>query len=340
MSTTTSTEQAETGHNDFTERAEQYRRELFAHCYRMSGSVHEAEDLVQETFLRAWRGYGKFEERASMRTWLHRIATNVCLTSLEGATRRPLPTGLGQPASDPSEPVHAEGEVPWLSPVPDAMVASSPEGAAESHEGVRLAFVAALQHLPPRQRAALLLRDVLQWKAAEVAEAVGTSTAAVNSALQRARETVRKAELDRDNAEQQLTPEQNALLERYVRAFWDKDIDALVSMFTDKAVWEMPPFPGWYQGPDAIGTLIGTQCPGGPQTMTMVPTTANGQPAFAMYMQQADGSYTPFHLQVLTLDGDRVSHVGAFFDHSLFEKFGLPPMLPPDAVSPDGVPAP
>lgn len=326
------TQPREEGQGDFTARAEQYRRELFAHCYRMSGSVHEAEDLVQETFLRAWRGYSKFEERASMRTWLHRIATNVCLTSLEGQSRRPLPTGLGQPSADPTEPVHAEGEVPWLSPVPDALVASSPEGAAEAQESIRLAFVAALQHLPPRQRAALVLRDVLQWKAAEVAEAVGTSTAAVNSALQRARETVRKAELSRDGAAGNLTEAQNALLERYVQAFWEKDIEGLVGMFTDRAVWEMPPFPGWYQGAREIGTLIDTQCPGTAQMMVMVPTSANGQPAFGLYMRGPDGTYTPFHLQVLTLDGDRVCHVGAFFDADLFATFGLPPALPADAA--------
>lgn len=328
------------GRGDFAARAEQYRRELFAHCYRMSGSVHEAEDLVQETFLRAWRGYHAFEERASMRTWLHRIATNVCLTSLEGQARRPLPTGLGQPSADPSEPVHADGEVPWLSPVPDALVASSPEGAAEAQEGIRLAFVAALQHLPPRQRAALVLRDVLRWKAAEVAEAVGTSTAAVNSALQRARETVRKAELTRDGATGTLTPEQNALLERYVQAFWEKDIEGLVGMFTDQAVWEMPPFPGWYQGPRTIGTLIDTQCPGTARMMVMVPTSANGQPAFGLYMRGPDGSYTPFHLQVLALEGDKVAHVGAFFDEDLFATFGLPPALPADTAPFTGVPAP
>lgn len=318
---------------EFVQRAEQFRRELFAHCYRMSGSVHEAEDLVQETFLRAWRAYGRFEERASMRTWLHRIATNVCLTALEGQARRPLPTGLGQPSSDPGVPVHESPEVPWLSPVPDALVAGgSPADAVEQRDGVRLAFVAALQLLPPRQRAALVLRDVLQWRAAEVAEAVGTTTAAVNSALQRARETVRSAELTRDGAVDDLDPQQQALLQRYVTAFWDKDVEALVAMFTDRAVWEMPPFPQWYQGPRAISRLIDTQCPGGTHDMVMLPTRANGQPAFGLYMRGPDRSFTPFHLQVLTLEGDRVSHVGAFFDHSLFPLCGLPATLPADAA--------
>lgn len=319
--------------SEFTERAGQFRRELFAHCYRMSGSVHEAEDLVQETYLRAWRAYHKFEERASMRTWLHRIATNVCLTALEGQARRPLPTGLGQPAADPGAPLSEPAEVPWLSPVPDALVAPgrSPESAAEQHEGVRLAFVAALQHLPPRQRAALVLRDVLQWRAAEVAEAVGTTTAAVNSALQRARETVRSAELSRDDTGGQVGPEQQELLDRYVAAFWDKDVESLVAMFTDRAVWEMPPFPEWYQGPSDIVKLIGTKCPGGAHDMVMLPARANGQPAFGLYMRQADSTFVPFHLQVLTLDGAMVSHVGAFFDTSLFELFGLPTSLPADS---------
>ncbi|WP_267128868.1 RNA polymerase subunit sigma-70, partial [Ornithinicoccus halotolerans] len=205
---------------DFVRRAEAYRRELFAHCYRMSGSVHDAEDLVQETLVRAWRSQHTFEERASLRTWLHRIATNVCLTALEKRDKRPLPTGLGQPAADPDRPLSDPLETPWLTPVPDALVAGTapgagPEESAETLEGIRLAFVAALQHLPPRQRAALVLRDVLQWRAAEVADAVGTSVAAVNSALQRARETLRQAELARDRAPAAtaLSPEQEALLE-------------------------------------------------------------------------------------------------------------------------------
>lgn len=333
---------------DFVDRAEGFRRELFAHCYRMSGSVHEAEDLVQETYLRAWRSYGQFEERASMRTWLHRIATNVCLTALEKAPRRPLPTGLGQPSSDPDQPLSEPGvnaEVPWLTPVPDSLVpiADSPDGAAEAREGIRLAFIAALQHLPPRQRAALVLRDVLQWRAAEVAEAVGTSTAAVNSALQRARETVRQAELSRDAASDPgaaLDEEQRAALERYVTAFWDKDMDALVQMFTDRAVWEMPPFPEWFRGPQAIARLIAGKCPGGAHDMVLLPTRANGQPAYGLYMRGADGDFHPWQLQVLTLDGSQVSHVGAFFDESLFALCGLPASLPgdrtPDALTTAG----
>jgi RNA polymerase sigma-70 factor, ECF subfamily len=309
----------------FPEATDRYRRELLAHCYRMTGSVHDAEDLVQETYLRAWRAYHSFEGRSSVRTWLYRIATNVCLTALEGKDRRPLPTGLGQPGSQAGDPLDERTEVPWLEPVPDAMV---PETAAESRESIRLAFVAALQHLPARQRAVLILRDVLRWKAAEVAEALETTTAAVNSALQRAHAQLDKAKLAEEDVAEP-TPEQKALLDRYVQAFWEKDIDAIVSMLTHDAIWEMPPFAAWYQGAENIGRLIDVQCPGQVHDMPMVATTANGQPAFGLYMRTEDGTFEPFHLQVLTLDGQgRVAHVAAFFERRLFAAFGLPETLP------------
>src|SRR5690606_12661572 len=179
-----------------------------------------------------------------------------------------------------------------------------------------------------------VLRDVLQWRAAEVAEAVGTTTAAVNSALQRARAAVKAAQLERDQAPTPLAPEQEELLRRYVAAFWEKDMETLISMFTDHAVWEMPQFPEWYTGPDAIVRLIGQKCPGQVNEMIMLPTSANGQPAFGLYMKQADGSFKPFHLQVLTLTGTQVSHVGAFFDTSLFALCGLPEALPPGPTGP------
>ncbi|RYU10167.1 sigma-70 family RNA polymerase sigma factor [Nocardioides iriomotensis] len=331
---------------EFPQDADQYRRELLAHCYRMTGSVHDAEDLVQETYLRAWRAYHSFEGRSSVRTWLYRIATNVCLTALEGKDRRPLPTGLGQPGSTAGDPLDRREEVPWLEPVPDAMVgatqAAGPEAAAEARESIRLAFIAALQHLPARQRAVLILRDVLRWKAAEVAEALETSTAAVNSALQRAHaqmEKVQASGVDRDTVAEP-TAEQKAMLERYVQAFWDKDIDAIVSMLTQDAIWEMPPFAGWYQGAANIGRLIDTQCPGGVHDMRMVPTLANGQVAYGLYMRHEDGGYLPFHLQVLTLDGDRVTHVGAFFGDDVFRTFGLPDSLPADYEPRGALPIP
>ena len=341
--TETTLEQAAPTAEDFPQDADQYRRELLAHCYRMTGSVHDAEDLVQETYLRAWRAYHSFEGRSSVRTWLYRIATNVCLTALEGKDRRPLPTGLGQPGSTAGDPLDRREEVPWLEPVPDALVGSSaavgPEAAAEARESIRLAFVAALQHLPARQRAVLILRDVLRWKAAEVAEALETSTAAVNSALQRAHAQMEKVKASEDTVAEP-TAEQKELLERYVQAFWDKDIDAIVSMLTHDAIWEMPPFAGWYQGADNIGRLIDTQCPGGVHDMRMVPTLANGQFAYGLYMRHEDGGFRPFHLQVLTLDGDRVEHVGAFFGDALFRTFGLPDTLPADYVPSGALPVP
>jgi RNA polymerase sigma-70 factor (ECF subfamily) len=318
---------------DFPQVTDPYRRELLAHCYRMTGSVHDAEDLVQETYLRAWRAYHRFEGRSSVRTWLYRIATNVCLTALEGRDRRPLPAGLGAPSSEAGAPLEENGEIPWLEPVPDTLLdagtAADPLAVVTDRDTIRLAFVAALQHLPARQRAVLILRDVLRWKAAEVAEALETTTASVNSALQRAHATLEKAHLTEDTVAEP-TPEQKEMLDRYVQAFWEKDVEAIVAMLTHDAIWEMPPFTGWYQGSENIGRLIDTQCPGGVHDMRMLATRANGQPAFGLYMRGPDGTFTPFHLQVLTIAADGVEHVGAFFDESLFGLFGLPASLPAD----------
>jgi RNA polymerase sigma-70 factor (ECF subfamily) len=306
----------------FPEVAAQYRRELLAHCYRMSGSYTEAEDLVQETYLRAWKSYDGFEGRASVRTWLYRIATNVCLTNLEGRDRRPLPTGLGTADAHAGDELVENTEIAWLEPVPDAAVV------VEQRDTIRLAFIAALQHLPARQRAVLILRDVLRWSAAETAEALATTTVAVNSALQRAHAQLEERGLTADTVTPRLDADQQRLLDRYVDAFWRKDVVAIVSLLKQDAVWEMPPFTGWYAGAENIGALIDTQCPGGVHDMPMVATRANGQPAFGLYMRQPDGSFTPFQLQVLDLDGDRVAHVAAFFDTALFEQFGLPARLP------------
>ncbi len=249
---------------DFPQVTDPYRRELLAHCYRMTGSVHDAEDLVQETYLRAWRAYHGFEGRSSVRTWLYRIATNCCLTALEGRNRRPMPAGLGTPSAEGTAPIEENGEIPWLEPVPDAMLAGNdaadPSAVVADRDTIRLAFVAALQHLPARQRAVLILRDVLRWKAAEVAEAMETTTASVNSALQRAHATLEKANLSEDTVAEP-TPEQTQMLDRYVEAFWNKDIEAIVSMLTKDAVWEMPPYTGWYQGAENIGRLIDTPVP-------------------------------------------------------------------------------
>jgi RNA polymerase sigma-70 factor (ECF subfamily) len=321
---------------DFLQVTNPYRRELLAHCYRMLGSVHEAEDLVQETYLRAWRSYHGFEGRSSMRTWLYRIATNACLNALESRSRRPLPTGLGNPSADPADPLVQQTEVPWLEPVPDAMIGASegdPAAIVASRESVRLALIAALQHLPPRQRAALVLRDVLRLPAAEVAEMLDTSTAAVNSSLQRARAQLDQAGLTEDDIAEPTEPDQRELLDRYVRALQSKDIPAIVELFTADAVWEMPPFISWYQGPQDIGRLIDTHCPAGPNEMRLVPTEANGQPAFGLYILGDDGGWHAFQLQVLTLTAAGISHATVFFDLSLFTTFGLPPTLPADQAA-------
>ncbi len=321
---------------EFMALVEPMRGELMAHCYRMLGSVHDAEDLVQETYIRAWRAFHGFEGRSSVRTWMYQIATNTCLTALQSRKRRPLPTGLGAPAADPTEPVTARPEISWLEPMPDTLVAGTapqdPEATAVTHDSIRIAFIAALQHLTPTQRAVLILRDVLNWRAAEVATALDTSVAAVNSALQRARAHVEKL-APVDEASSQLTvddPEIKAKLERYVAAFEAYDIHTIVEMLTTDAVWDMPPFDGWYQGNEAIGTLIATQCPATKAgDMRLVPTTANGQPAFGLYMRADDGRMRPFQLQQLTVGPRGVERVTAYFDLTLFETFGLPAELPP-----------
>ncbi|MCW2849172.1 MAG: polymerase, sigma subunit, family [Marmoricola sp.] len=317
--------------DDFPKIADQYRRELTAHCYRMTGSVYDAEDMVQETYLRAWRAYDDFEGRSSVRTWLYRIATNVCLTNLDNKARRPLPTGLGMPGAQAHDELVEATEVPWLEPMPDVMVDVTnvdPADVVGNRDSIRLAFVAALQHLPARQRAVLILRDVLRWSAKETAVALDTTAAAVNSALQRAHAQLAEKQLTQGTVEDDLTPELEAMLDRYVRAFWDKDVNALVTMLAHDAVWEMPPFTGWYAGAQNIAALIDHQCPGGAKDMPMIRTSANGQPAFGLYMRQPDGHFEPFHLQVLQLVDGQVRHVSAFFDPALFETFGLPATLP------------
>jgi RNA polymerase sigma-70 factor, ECF subfamily len=322
---------------DFQELTGQYRRELLAYCYRMLGSVHDAEDLVQETYLRAWKSYERFEGRSSLRTWLYRIATNACLTALEGRGRRPLPTGLGAPSADPEAELVERPEVPWLEPVPDAAVGvgagtGDPAAVVTSRASVRLALITALQYLPARQRVVLIMRDVLGWRAAEVAKLLGSTTVAVNSMLQRARAQISELAPAEDDVTEPATARQRELLERYVTAFEKYDVAALVKLFSSDAVWEMPPFTGWYQTPGAIGRLVASQCPAKRAGDLMLrPAAANGQPAFGMYLRDEQGDYQAFQLHVLHLGGPtgtEIDHVTVFFDLSLFPKFGLPDRIP------------
>ncbi|WP_246086948.1 RNA polymerase subunit sigma-70 [Nocardioides humi] len=245
---------------DFDTLTGRYQRELMAHCYRMSGSVHEAEDLVQETFLRAWKASASFQGRSSVRTWLYKIATNVCLTNLEAKPRRPLPTGLGTADSAPSDELLEDHEVPWLEPIPDAAVEVA------ERDTIRLAFVAALQHLPARQRAVLILRDVLRWSAAETATALDTTTAAVNSALQRAHAQLAERGLSPDTVEPDLDAAQRTLLDAYLQAFWRKDIDQIVQLLKYDATWDMPPFLNHYRGPRRSADSSAPSAPAAPMT--------------------------------------------------------------------------
>ena len=319
------------------------RGELTAHCYRMLGSVQDAEDQVQETYLRAWRAYQSFEGRSSVRTWMYRIATRTCLTALEQRQRRPLPTGLGAPASDPSGHLRSQPEVPWLEPLPDTLVghanpgpADDPAGTVVTRDSVRLALVAALQWLTGPQRAVLILRDILAFSAAETADVLGTSVASANSALQRARAKLGTSGPLEDAGipAGQLDAHERELLAQYMRAFEQYDTELVVKLLRKDATWEMPPFPDWYSGAEAVVTLMREKCPiENPGDMQMVATSANGQPACAGYMRDDNGVFRPFQLQVLTLttgdDGTPlVSHVSCFFDLELFAAFGLPSELP------------
>ena len=317
---------------DFERRTDPYRRELLAHCYRMLGSVHDAEDLVQETLLRAWRAHDQYDEsRASLRTWLYRIATNACLTALEHRSRRPLPSGLGAPSDDVAQPLIPGQEVPWLQPFPDAMLGSDlsdPAVLLASRGRLRLALVAAMQLLPARQRAILILRDVLQWPAAEVAEALGTTTAAVNSGLQRARTRLDEAGIGEDEVTEPADPGYRALLDRYVAAFERADIEALKRLLTEDAILEMPPMLNWFVGREAYAEFIAHICRLRGTDWRMLRTSANGQPALVAYIRNADGAYRLHTLHVFTVTGGRISHTVVFQDQAVFAVFGLAPTLP------------
>jgi RNA polymerase sigma-70 factor (ECF subfamily) len=297
---------------------EGYRGELVAYCYRMLGSVHDAEDLAQETLLRAWQAREKYDSsRASVRTWLYRIATNVCLTALQGRARRPLPSGLGAPSQDPGAPLTPSFDVPWLQPFPDARFDPG------IRAGLRLALVAAMQVLPPRQRAVLVLREVLEFSAAEVAAQLGTTVPAVNSALQRARTGLADVG-DIGEVAEPGDPAVREVIERYVRAFEAADVPGLVRLLADEAVMEMPPVPLWYRGRRDYGLFMdrvfGMWGPG----WAMRPLTANGQPALAAYAPEPGGGHRLHTLQVFAVAGGQVTANVVFADPQVFTAFELP----------------
>jgi RNA polymerase sigma-70 factor (ECF subfamily) len=297
-------------------RLEEHRRELTAYCYRMLASPFEAEDAVQETLLRAWRSFGSFEGRASLRSWLYRIATNVCLDMLGGRERRARPMDLGPAGAPAIENLNVPAEVTWIQPIPD------PADAAVERDTIRLAFVAALQHLPPRQRAVLILSEVLHWQATEVAELLETTVASVNSALQRARATIAAT----DTTAADPSEADAELLQRYVDAFERYDIDALTAVIREDAIQSMPPYDLWLRGRDDIFTWWfgpGIGCSGS----RVIPAgTANGSPAFGQYKPSESGSgYDPWALQVVEAGADGIAELTFFLDtEKLFPLFGLP----------------
>ena len=297
---------------------ESYRGELLAYCYRMLGSFHEAEDLVQETMLRAWKARDRYDSaRASVRTWLYRIATNVCLTALEGGARRPLPSGLGAPSTDPGAPLTPAPEIPWLQPFPDARFD------VEARADLRLALVAAMQALSARQRAVLVLREVLEFSAAEVATQLETTVPAVNSALQRARAALAEVG-DLGEITEPADPQATAVIDRYVRAFEAADVPALVRLLADDAVLEMPPVPLWYRGSHYYGQFMERVFRMRGPGWAITQLSANGQPAFAAYAPSPAGGHQLHTLQVLTVAGGLVAHNVVFADPAVFEAFDLP----------------
>ncbi len=315
--------------------AEPYRPELRLHAYRMLGSLHDAEDAVQETLLRAWRSLRTFDERSSFRAWLYRIATNVCLSALSAgrSARRVLPDSVAPPSD--RLPAGAPVDLPWLEPYPDAALEGvpdrgpGPDACYELRESVHLAFVAAIQLLPPRQRAALLLHDVLGWSAAEGARLLETTVASVNSALQRARATLRQ-KLPAGPGDVPAAPEgdRRALLERYIRCWETADVGGFVSLLREDAVLTMPPWRDWYRGRDALGRFLAmANRPGGPGPFRLLSTAANRQPAFAFYNRGAGDRWRPHSIAVLTLSGGAIAAMTSFVWPELFRWFGLPEVL-------------
>jgi RNA polymerase sigma-70 factor (ECF subfamily) len=298
-----------------------------AHCYRMLGSAEEAEDLVQETYLRAWRSFAGFEGRSSVRTWLYRIATNVCLTAIERRGRRPLPSGLGGAAEDPQAQLVRAPEVPWLQPFPDSLLAGGyedPAAATVTRTGIRLAFVAALQHLSARERAVLIMRDVLDFPAAEAADLLGTTTTAVNSGLRRARAQLAQALPAEDELAEPTDPGQRALLDRFAAAFENADANALAELLREDVALEMPPLLTWFAGRATVTSFMAARVFATFGGFRMVPVMANGQPAFAAYTRGDDGSYHAHEVLIPTVTKTGIARIVVFLNPELVTMFGLP----------------
>jgi len=307
---------------------EAYRRELTGYCYRMLGSSFEAEDAVQEAMVRAWRNFDTFEGRSAVRSWLYRIATNVCLDMLRSSQRRARPMDMGPSTTTEGASLDQLGNEAFVEPIQDASVldpAADPAEQAEYRETIRVAFVAALQHLPARQRAVLILREVLRWQASEVAELLETSVASVNSALQRARATLDDIQVD-DSGPASVDPAQAEILARYVKAFESYDIDSLVTLLHDEVKFCMPPYAMWLNSAVEVGRWMlgpGIPCRGS----RLLATSANGCPAFAQYRPDPDGGWAPWNMQVLEISGGRIVGVHNFLNTELFAAFGFPPRL-------------
>jgi RNA polymerase sigma-70 factor (ECF subfamily) len=308
----------------FAEAAEPFRRELFAHCYRLLGSIQDAEDTVQETYLRAWRSFGAFQGRSSVRTWLYQIATNRCLTELSRTSRRMLPAGVGDPEPHPGAALRTGSGVSWLQPLPDAMaLPDDPAAVVAARATVRLALVASLQHLPPRQRAVLVLRDVLAFPATDVAAMLGTTTASVKSALQRARARLAELALTDDDIAEPAAPRARDLLDRYIAAFENADAAALERLLLADVTLEATPLRTWFQGRGVCIPFLRDHLLGRPGDWRMHPTGANGQPAAVAFRRDPGGVHQPYGICVLTVTEAGIRRITSFGDPALPAVFGF-----------------
>jgi RNA polymerase sigma-70 factor, ECF subfamily len=324
----------------FVQATEPFRRELVAHCYRMLGSIQDAEDLVQETYLRAWRSYDRFEGRSSVRTWLYQIATNRCLTALAKRSRRMLPSGVSDPERDPDADLDEAGtEVDWLQPAPDAVVlpdSADPAVIVAARESLRLALIASLQHLPPRQRAVLVLRDVLAFPATEVAVMLGTTTASVKSALQRARARLEELALADGQIVEPTAPRARALLDQYIAAFETADTAALERLLTEDVTLEATPLRTWFAGRKTCIPFLRDHLLGSPGDWRMLAASANGQPAAAAYLRDQQGNYQPYGICVLTVTSAGIRRISSFGDPRLVTVFGFGPDAAQATDAPSG----